>query len=68
MCNLISYILPLTLYLCEGSSINEINDYKKKHNQCLRICYENEENDNNSFKNFGEIKCYEYIDFVDYCY
>jgi len=42
LCNLISSILPLTLYLCEGSSINEINDYKKKHNQCLRICYENE--------------------------
>ena len=68
LCNLISSILPLTLYLCEGSSINEINDYKKKHNQCLRICYENEENDNNSFKNFGEIKCIEYTDFIDYCY
>ena len=61
LCNLISSILPLTLYLCEGSNSDKINNYKKKHNQCLRICYENKENDNNSFKNFGEIKCNEYI-------
>ena len=71
LCYLISSILPLTLYLCEGSSINEINDYKNKHNQCLRICYENEENDKKSLEGFGEIKCSEYLDFVDYvdcCY
>jgi len=71
LCKQISTILPLTLYLCEGSSINEINDYKNKHNQCLRICYENEENDKKSLEGFGEIKCSEYLDFVDYvdcCY
>lgn len=68
LCYLISSILPLTLYLCEGSSINEINDYKNKHNQCLRICYENEENDKKSLEGFGKIKCIEYIDFIDYCY
>jgi len=67
LCYLISSILPLTLYLCEGSSINEINDYKNKHNQCLRICYENED-DKKSLEGFGEIKCSEYLDFVDYCY
>ena len=68
LCNLISSILPLTLYLCEGSNSDKINNYKKKHNQCLRICYENEENDKKSLDGFGKIKCNEYIDFVDYCY
>ena len=68
LCNLISSILPLTLYLCEGSNSDKINNYKKKHNQCLRICYENEENDKKSLEGFGKIKCIEYIDFIDYCY
>ena len=68
LCNLISSILPLTLYLCEGSNSDKINNYKKKHNQCLRICYENKENDKKSLDGFGKIKCNEYIDFVDYCY
>ena len=68
LCKQISTILPLTLYLCEGSNSDKINNYKKKHNQCLRICYENEENDKKSLDGFGKIKCNEYIDFVDYCY
>jgi hypothetical protein len=67
LCYLISSILPLTLYLCKGSSINEINDYTKKKNQCLDICYKNED-DKKSLEGFGEIKCSEYLDFVDYCY
>ena len=48
LCKQISSILPLTLYLCEGSSSDEINNYKKNHNQCLGICYENEDVEDNA--------------------
>ena len=70
LCYLISSILPLTLYLCEGSSSNEITNYKKKHNQCLGICYENEEGEENfeKFENLTNITLIENFDLVEYCY
>lgn len=48
LCKNLSSILPVTLYLCEGSSSDEINNYKKNHNQCLGICYENEDVEDNA--------------------
>ena len=68
LCKQISSILPLTLYLCEDSSSDEINNYKKNHNQCLGICYENEddEDDEDDAHDAHDNNDEDYEDYEDY--